>query len=125
MYSGCRGLIDRRHLRRFVIVIEGTAAQQVEHLESPHKAIAIEVGLELAIVTAWCQITHSHHLGTQSVVCNSIKHSSLCQELGTDITVVEELAEPQLTLVEHRHSFTLVMDDPYLAHGGRGLLSMP
>ena len=41
-------------------------------------------------------------------------------EHRASIAVVEELSEPQLALVKHRHLFTIVMDNPNLAHRSRG-----
>ena len=36
-----------------------------------------------------------------------------------DITVVEELSEPELALIECRHFFTIIANYPYLAYRGR------
>lgn len=47
--------------------------------------------MELTIVATRHEITHAHHLGTQSVVGNVIEHCTLSQELGVDIMVVEVL----------------------------------
>ena len=53
------------------------------------------------------------------MVGNGIKHCTLGQELGVDITVVEELSEPQLTLVELGHLLAIFMDNPNLTYRGR------
>ena len=113
-------LIDGRHLGELVVTVVGTAAQHVEHLEATHIAVAVEVGLELAVVAARCQIAYTHHLGIQSVMGNGIENQTFGQELRADVTVVEELSEPQLALIQHGHLFAVVMDNPYLAYGGSG-----
>jgi hypothetical protein len=50
---------------------------------------------------------------------DSIKHQALSEELRVDVTVVEELSEPELTLIELWHFLTVIIDNPELTNGGR------
>ena len=71
----------------------------MEDLETAHVAIAVEIGLEFSVVTARCQITHTHYLGTQAMMYHSIQDEAFGQELRVNVAVVQELTEPELALI--------------------------
>jgi hypothetical protein len=51
------------------------------------------------------------------MVSDGIEDDTLGKELGVDVSVVEELSEPEFALVECRHFRLIVAQDPQFADG--------
>ena len=92
-HDGLGGLVDGRELHGRVAHIIGIAAQHVEDSDAAHRAVGLEVDLELAVGGTRCEVAHTHDLSIQSMLGDGIKDDALRQELGMDILVGEILSE--------------------------------
>ena len=63
--------------------------------DTSHRAVGLEVDLELAIGGTRREVAHTHHLGVQFVQGHSVKHDALRDELRVRILVAKVLAEIQ------------------------------
>ena len=101
VHNGPAHFVDGRELHLAGSHRIRTAAKHVEYTDTSHERVGGEVGLELTIGRACCQIAYAHDLTIEPVEGNRLEDQAFGHELRVDILVVQILANIESLLREH------------------------